>query len=163
MDRANFALLPNSESVQKLSPLVPERFVVFNPGSARASKRWPAEHFSFLADALSVPVVLVGAPGETAAAEVLAHCKSKPIDLSGKTSVADLVALISLSAAHIGGDTGSTHIAAALDIPAIGLYSATRPQRSCPYGQIDRCHFDPDGLSRIRPGDVLESVKEAIA
>ena len=61
----------------------------------------------------------------------------------GKANIEPVTAEVALklgrAAAHVGGDTGSTHIAAALDKPAVGLYSITRPQRSCPYGQIDRC------------------------
>ncbi|MER3497087.1 MAG: hypothetical protein C4320_10260, partial [Armatimonadota bacterium] len=85
-----------------------------------------------------------------------------PVNLLGETSVRELVALMSLAAAHIGGDTGSTHLAAALGIPAIGLYSITRPQRSCPYGGIGRCHYDVAGLDRISPDAVLPTVLNAL-
>ena len=84
------------------------------------------------------------------------------VDLTGKTTVAELIAVISLAEAHVGGDTGSTHIAAGLAVPAIGLYSATRPERSCPYGQIDRCIFRPEGLDKIEASDVFSLVQEAI-
>ncbi|MFI5385226.1 MAG: glycosyltransferase family 9 protein [Fimbriimonadales bacterium] len=162
-DRAEFALAPDPEALTVMRPSVPTDFVVVNPGAAWASKRWPVEHFATLIDSLPVKAVLVGATWETSGDEVMALCKSKPLNLTGHTSIAELIALISLARAHIGGDTGSTHIAAALGVPAVGLYSATRPERSCPYGQIDRCHYDPEGLSRIRPEDVLRTVKELLS
>jgi ADP-heptose:LPS heptosyltransferase len=161
-DRADFALVPDPESVVRTRNRVPDRFVVVNPGSARASKRWSTERFAELVDGLPLPTVLIGAPGETGAEEVSDLCKHKPINLSGQTSVLELIALISLAQAHVGGDTGSSHIAAALGVPAIGLYSATRPERSCPYGQIDRCHFDPEGMDMIKSADVLLTLTEAI-
>lgn len=173
-DRAEFNLMPSPEAVESmvsaLAPLATGRrweagsaFVVVNPGAAWASKRWPTAHFAELIDGLACPVVLIGSKGETAAEEVAAQCQSKPVNLSGQTTISELIALISLASAHVGGDTGSSHIAAALGIPAIGLYSATRPQRSCPYGQIHRCHYETEGLTRIQPSDVLKTVREAIA
>jgi len=64
-----------------------------------------------------------------------------------------------LAVAHVGGDTGSTHIAAALGIPAVGLYSITRPVRSCPYGQIERCLYEPRGLKYILPDQVFPQLE----
>ena len=99
--------------------------------------------------------------GENAVGE---PCRAaKPVSLVGKTSLGQLVGLIQLGAAHLGGDTGSSHIAAALGKPAVGLYSATRPERTCPYGQIARCHYDPTGLAAISPEAVATTLLEAIA
>lgn len=146
-----------------------ESLVVMNPGAGWATKRWPAGHFSRLIDELQasgVQAVLIGGKAATdrqAVDEVLAGCKTQPIDMAGQTSVRELIALIDLAAAHVGGDTGSTHIAAALGKPAIGLYSITRPERSCPYGQIARCHYDPQSLSNIQPEKVFATLQEALA
>jgi ADP-heptose:LPS heptosyltransferase len=141
---------------------------VINAGAGWASKRWPTQYFAKLIDGLEAQAqaVLIGGNADadrSAADEVIAACACKPIDLVGKTGIKELIGLISLAKAHLGGDTGSTHIAAALGIPAIGLYSITRPKRSCPYGQIERCHYDPDGLDRVLPGAVLSDVLEAIS
>jgi heptosyltransferase-1 len=94
---------------------------------------------------------------------VVAFSEHKPADLTGQTNIGELVSLIGLSAAHVGGDTGSTHIAAALGRPAVGLYSITRPARSCPYGQVERCQYDPQGLANIVPEQVHRAVMEAIS
>jgi heptosyltransferase I len=164
-DRADFGLVADRralESIQGKLGAVRD-FVVVNPGAAWASKRWPPEHFAELIDRLETKAVLIGSKGEKSAEAVASKCRAEPLNLSGQTSIAELIALLSLARAHIGGDTGSTHIAAALGVPAIGLYSATRPERSCPYGQIGRCHYDPQGLSRIQPEAVHNTVMEAIA
>jgi heptosyltransferase I len=173
MDRAEFWLKPKEPDVlsvrQKLKAegLV-GRFVVINAGAGWATKRWPPKHFASVIDKLAeagMASVLIGGKADAdraAAAEVVEACAHRPVDLLGKTNVRELVALIRLASAHLGGDTGSTHIAAALDIPAIGLYSITRPKRSCPYGQVDRCHYDPDGLMNIQPEQVAETIHQAI-
>lgn len=172
MERAEFSLEPKTDDtmqvVEKLGP-VDGPLIIVNPGAAWVSKRWPAAHFSQLIDRLSADgciCVLIGGKAQSdrdSSADVMTNCKSAPRDLTGQTSVRELVALIGIADAHVGGDTGSSHIAAALSKPAIGLYSITKPQRSCPYGQIERCHYHPGSLSDIDPVDVYGSVKEALA
>lgn len=160
-DYAEFALRPAPLS-EALDSKLPKDFVVLNPGAGWAAKRWAPAKFAQLIDALPLPAVLIGAPGEQASAEVAAQCREKPVDLGGQTSIADLIAVIDRARAHVGGDTGSSHLAAALRVPAIGLYSATRPERSCPYGQIERCHTAPNGLDGIEVRDVLRTVEDAL-
>ena len=109
---------------------------------------------------------LIGGKGEddlSVQSQIVAASRTEPIQMAGKTSIAELIALLSLSKGHVGGDTGSSHLAAGLGIPAIGLYSITRPVRSCPYGQIDRCHFDSKGLDYIMPEAVEETFLKAVA
>jgi len=168
--RAEFNLVPRPEDRQamaaKLAELgVGDRFVIVNPGAAWATKRWPSEHCARLADLLhgkGIDTVLIGSKGEKALGDSIRALTSHTKDMAGETNIRQLIALISLASAHVGGDTGSTHIAAALGIPAIGLYSITRPERSGPYGQIDRCHYDPQGLAHIRPEPVFATVLEAL-
>ena len=174
MDRAEFRLLPKEEDLESVTSLlsehgVPERFVVVNAGAGWATKRWTPSSFSTVIDELEsagVGAVLIGGRAQAdqdAANEVVLGCRSKPVNLLGKTSVRELVALISKGATHLGGDTGSTHIAAALGVPAVGLYSITKPERSCPYGQINRCHYHPDSLADIQAADVLKTIQEILA
>jgi ADP-heptose:LPS heptosyltransferase len=171
MDRAEFGLVPSEESLLDAKRLLGEvqpPFVVVNAGAGWATKRWPSTSFARVIAGLGesgVPTVLVGGTdyaAKEAGEAVHAACQklgvAAPVSLLGETSVAQLIALISLSTAHLGGDTGSTHIAAALGIPAVGLYSITRPERCCPYGQIDRTHYSPAGLDRIQPEPILQSL-----
>jgi ADP-heptose:LPS heptosyltransferase len=173
MDRAEFMLKPNPEDVIAVRQMLSDSgvsgtFVAINAGAGWVTKRWVPAYFAQVVDSLAsagVASVLVGgkAPADISAAnEVLAECKSKPISLLGQTSVRELVALVDLSAAHLGGDTGTTHLAAALNKPAVGLYSITKPLRTCPYGQIDRCCYEPSGLGEIKPEAVLVHLKEAL-
>ncbi len=85
-----------------------------------------------------------------------------PLAWTGTTTVGELMALLSLAQAHLGGDTGSTHIAAALGVPCVGLYSITNPRRSCPYGQIENCLYDPGSLKNITPETVEERLEEVL-
>ena len=173
MERAEFGLEPLQEDLTKVDALLAEAGVTYAPailnaGAGWVSKRWPPEHFADLGRRLvdaGVPVVMIGGPAEAdrAAAREVIESSGRPIvDLVGKTSVRELVALLSRARLHVGGDTGSSHLSAALGVPAFGLYSITRPQRSCPYGQIERCFYHPDGLANIRPDSVWAAVCDTL-
>jgi heptosyltransferase I len=172
--RADFGLVPHKDDRVAMRELLAKNgvtgpFVVLNAGAGWATKRWPATHFAVLVEMLAaknIQAVMIGgrAGADIEAAEaVLTHAKVPVANLLGQSSVRELVALISLGNAHVGGDTGSTHIAAALGVPAIGLYSITKPERSCPYGQIHRCHYHADGLAMIDPTEVFGTVWSAIS
>lgn len=169
---AQFDLAPQPDEVASVKTKLEALsgpLIVLNPGAGWVTKRWPPAHFSSLIDRLSADgcaCALIGGkaePDQAAAREVMQGCKSGPLNLAGQTTVRELIALIGLTAVHVGGDTGSSHIAAALGRPAVGLYSITRPERSCPYGQIARCHYDAASLANIQPVDVYKTVKEALA
>lgn len=173
VDRAEFslsALPPAVESLSKTWPQQNERpYAVLNPGAGWESKRWPAASFAELIvklDSLAVTSVIIGGKAEADLAardQVLALCSVKPVDLVGKTSLTELIALIEKATLHVGGDTGSSHLAAALSRPAIGLYGPTKPVRSCPYGQISRCLYNPSGLGSISAQSVIEKVEEVLS
>jgi ADP-heptose:LPS heptosyltransferase len=163
-ERAEFALKPDPTDVAKVRALLPSgEIVVCNAGAGWASKRWPAAHFASLANALhgeGKRVAFIGAESDRPAFEEVKKAgASNAFDLIGRTNVRELVALISIARAHVGGDTGSTHIAAALGVSAIGLYSITRPERSCPYGQRHNTLYDPAGLDKITPEQVLDRLR----
>src|SRR5256714_3597435 len=174
MDRADFRFAPSQEAIalgkEKLQDKSIEKYIVINPGGGWPAKRWPIERFAKLADLLKEfcqNVVLIGGHSldEISAAQRLTSlCKlAHPNSLVGETSLAELIALISLCEVHVGGDTGSTHIAAALGKPAIGLYSITSPLRSCPYGQIHNCLYNSESLSAIGVEQVFSKIMENVS
>lgn len=167
VNEADFCLQPRSDEVAKMQELLAgagrdesRPLVLANPSSARAVKRWSPDlmaHAARILDSAGFQMAFIGTAQEDWAYQEVAACGLPPVlNLLGKTSVTELVALISLAKAHIGGDTGSTHIAAALGVPAYSVYTATRPQRSCPYGQIHRCMTaDPVELTDLIKSELL--------
>lgn len=164
---ADFALSPDEAESAKMAALLDElgrdwsrQLVLVNPSSARSVKRWaPASmaHAVRLLDDAGFQVGFIGTSAdEPAFNEVEAEGLPPVLSLLGRTSVSEVVALISLAQAHVGGDTGSTHIAAALGVPAYSVYTVTRPERSCPYGQIHRClTTDPVELTDLMKKELL--------
>ncbi|MEM7202218.1 MAG: glycosyltransferase family 9 protein [Planctomycetota bacterium] len=82
----------------------------------------PATLFAAIADHLSrsrgLAVVVVGGPGEWVDGE-------KIVNLAGATSVEVSAAIIAGARLFVGPDSGSMHMASALDIPTLGLYGGT--------------------------------------
>ncbi|HMJ24305.1 MAG TPA: glycosyltransferase family 9 protein, partial [Pyrinomonadaceae bacterium] len=82
---------------------------VLCPGSINSrAKRWPAERYAELADRLAesgATVALIGSPGELdVSKEVCQHARHRPIVLTGKTTVAEATAIISLADVLITND-----------------------------------------------------------
>lgn len=97
------------------------------------AKRWPPEYYADIArDYLSGgwQVVLYGSVRDREVcgrihhdSGAVAHCH----DLAGRTTLAEVVDLLSLSAAVVSNDSGLMHIAAALHRPLLVVYGPTSP------------------------------------
>ena len=118
--------------------------VVLIPGAAphRPRKRWPAERFGALATVLAdrgeTPVILGTSVDAAHAATIRSVCP-QAIDLTGRTTLLQLAETIAGATLAIGNDTGPTHLAAALGIPTIVLFSAdSNPALTRPRGPTDR-------------------------
>ncbi|MBX3095226.1 MAG: glycosyltransferase family 9 protein [Fimbriimonadaceae bacterium] len=144
---ARFGLAPTQEDTARVRDLVvreggaPGRWIAVNPGAGWPTKRWHPHSVASLCDQISsagwVPI-LIGGPDVADVRDIVGQSAQKSfVDLVGKTSISELVALIDSCDAHVGGDTGSTHMAAALGKVAIGIYTVSDPRRVCPYGQIE--------------------------
>jgi len=109
---------------------LPERYAVLVPGAAphRPEKRFPAEKFRDVAAGLDMPAVVVGTAGERPLAQIIGG-----IDLTGKTDFFQLASVFRGAQLAIGNDTGPMHLAAALGVKCISLFSdASDPARTAP-------------------------------
>ena len=117
--------------------------VGFHPGARWPTRRWAPERFAALAqrvlDAHEHAFALVTAgPGETdAAQEALAPLPAARARLVEGWPIARFVALQSLCAAFVCGDTGPLHTAVAAGAPTLGLLSRNRPAMFFPYDERD--------------------------
>lgn len=117
--------------------------VVINPcamAKSRDWRDWTSEGYATVADTiagqLGMTVVLTGGPSsreKNVADTIFSLCHEKPMNLVGKTSIPELVAILDMARFVIAPDTGPAHIANALGTPVIGLYVATNPERAGPY------------------------------
>lgn len=112
--------------------------IVLNPSASAAWKLWPAAYWTAAATALAreAIVVLVGARDQQSRHHQIARQAGGGVrDLTGETSLAELIALLDRCTLHIAGDTGSSHIAAALGRSVVAIYGASDPRRLAPYAQ----------------------------
>ena len=101
------------------------------------AKEWPATRYSALIDMISqrgAECVLVGAPGERAKCDELAHAGGPAIVAAGETGIGELIALLSLCDGFVGNDSGCAHVAAALGVPTVAIFGSTDPGRTAPIG-----------------------------
>ena len=112
-------------------------YAVLLPGTNWATKRWPVEHFAAtvrpLRERFGLRSVVAGGPGD----RVLAAQIPDALDLTGRTNLRQLVALLEGAAVVIANDSGPMHIAAALGRPLVTPYGPTSPIRTGPYGRMD--------------------------
>lgn len=101
------------------------------------AKRWPPAQIATLAtqlvDELHALVVLTGAPNEAhLAAAVVTHCPRPLVNLTGQTTIPELVALLAASDVVVSGDSGPMHIACAVGTAVVALHGPTDPALSGP-------------------------------
>lgn len=119
------------------------RLIGMHPGARWPTRRWAPERFAALAqrslDAHRDAFVLVSAgPGEVAMADAV--LASLPMERARRIEgwpLARFVALQSLCAAWVCGDTGPVHTAVAAGTPTLGLMSRNRPAMFFPYPESD--------------------------
>lgn len=114
-----------------------------NPGSKMAIKRWDWERYARLADRISsefgAKIVLVGGKSDAEIHQkIISHSKCKPIDLSGRTTFAQVGAIAQRCQLFVGNDSGPLHIAAAVGTPTISLFGPSDPRLVAPRGEKHR-------------------------
>ncbi len=127
------------EDRAKVASMVPldQPFCVLLPGSNWPTKRWPAENFSALAPLVRERFGLAAVvAGGSEVSEIAARIPDAT-DLTGRTNLRELVALLERADLVIANDSGPMHIAAALGRPLVTMFGPTNPQRTGPYGRID--------------------------
>jgi heptosyltransferase-1 len=114
----------------------PTEYAVLLPGTNWLTKRWPIQRFAGLVNPLrerGLACVVAGGP------DVVAMAREIPgtIDVTGKTSLRQLTALLEGAALVVANDSGPMHIAAALGRPLVTPFGPTNPVRTGPYGRMD--------------------------
>ncbi|STP12852.1 ADP-heptose--LPS heptosyltransferase [Helicobacter mustelae] len=180
-----------SEPMQKdfLTPSLPCRVVGIGAGAAYGSaKAWLREYFAEVITFLleqKCRVLLLGSSAESMLNQkIIALLKQKDPsypkellhDMSGKTSITELVDVLAGLDLFIGNDSGPTQIAAALDTPLIVFFGPTPPTTlpwktenaiifnkhvSCAPCKQRECPLKHHACMReIKPEEVISAIKE---
>ena len=106
--------------------------IAVNPGASCPSKRWPAENFATLCDALAdrhkARIFIVSDEANKMSAQAVAKgMRYEPVNLAGKTTIGELAAILSKCSLFISNDSGPVHIACAVDVPVISIFGRNDP------------------------------------
>lgn len=116
--------------------LTPGTYVCLHPGARFPSRRWPPERFAAVGDRLArqgLRIVVTGSVAEAPlAAAVAASMRFPVLDLTGQTTLGALAALLAGARLLVCNDTGVSHLAAALRVPSVVIFSGADPQRWAP-------------------------------
>jgi heptosyltransferase I len=128
--------------------------LVVSPSSSHALRNWRPERYAAVIDhaaAHGLRVVLTGGPSvaeRTMADAILAATTSHPLDLTGKDTLKQLLALLARATMVLTPDSGPMHMANAVGSKVIGLHAASNPQRSGPYSDRRWCVDRYDAAAR---------------
>lgn len=128
--------------------------VGISPGAAYGTaKRWLPERFAEAAIRLSSPragsVALFGTASEKALCEqvrtAILHAGIPAVNLAGATSLREFIQLAAACHVFLTNDSGSMHIASALNVPTVAIFGATDHVGTGPTGdraRVVRQHVD---------------------
>ena len=161
-------------------PLVPPGTIVVHPGAGAAGRRWPAERFAavirrLLADGHTV--ALTGSEDERPLCRDVARRAGRDVvDLTGRTSIEQLCAVVAGAGAVLCNDTGMAHLAVAFATPSLVLFGPSSPAiwgppQGSPIHRVlwSGMHGDPHasaldpGLDLISVHDVTEALHDLLA
>ncbi len=124
----------------------PGHAILISPCSSHPLRNWHARGYAevadWLIDSCKRPVVLIGGPSSVErrmGQEIEAHMRHRPLNLIGKDTLGQALAMLERAACLVAPDSGPAHFAAALGTPVVGLYAATWSIRSGPAGSLEHC------------------------
>jgi len=139
--------------------------LLVSPVSSHRLRNWRPERYAAVMDHASLElgwrVALCGGPSEFEREfgdAILAQMKTRPLDLIGKDTLKQLMALLQRATLVLCPDSGPMHIANAVGTPVLGLHAASNPARSGPYSDRRWCVDRYDAAARKfrkKPADAL--------
>jgi heptosyltransferase II len=159
------------------------RIAVGAGASYGSAKCWPPQRFAQALNQLQAErdtdIILFGTPGEAAVSSAIQQGLKKPaIDLTGKTEIAELPALLSRCTMFLGNDSGAMHVAAAVGLPVVAVFGPTDPYGTAPVTPrstiiqeksycspcfLRRCPTDHRCMTAIAPERISSSLLSTLA
>lgn len=141
--------------------VVKSPYLLFAVGASSPLKMWPMHNFIWLARALAErgapkPVFCAGLADwvDKIALEQLAPAEA--IDLLGRTTLTELIALISQAQLVVTNDSGAVHLAAALAVPVVCIAGGGIVGRYVPYPAAEAADTDPVTVMVDEPMDCFD-------
>ena len=156
-DQSDFERLPHADVLKS------GQFACLHPGGRGLNRRWNVEGFIEVARGLAdrgLRVVMTGVAEERLLAEEVAGALADaPINLVGHTTLGSLGMVLSRSRLLIANDTGTSHVAAALQVPSVILSVGSDPSR---WNPLDGARHRVLPGPSTEAGDVLAQADELL-
>jgi len=135
-----------AERLAKAGIAATDTLIGINPGSIYGgAKRWLPDRFAESTERLCrrlnesgdrrTAVVILGAKGEEQLGrEIAAHLSAPSVNLSGATTIRELMATVKRCAVLVTNDTGPMHVASAFQVPVVAIFGPTDWRTTSPYG-----------------------------
>jgi ADP-heptose:LPS heptosyltransferase len=163
-----------------------EVLIAFGPGSKMPAKRWPLDRFievgrHIIARFPQSRVILLGGLDDFRLGEQITRTLgAKVVNLAGRLTVLESAEFLRRCILYVGNDTGVMHLAAAVGIPCVAIFSTRdHPGLWDPYGRnhvvlrkeppcagclLEVCvDHDTTCLKQIGTDEVLEAVQSILA
>ncbi len=172
-----------SELLRKNNILDTEPLVIISAGARSHIKRWHEEGFAQvcrgLIEELGAKIVLVGDRDDVVICQrIKKEIGDKALDLSGKTTIVELAALLERSRLLITNDSAVLHLAGYLNVPTLAIFGPTDENKYGPWSrtaaivkkdifcrpcQRAQCRFwTLDCMKLIKAQDVLSAAKKIL-
>jgi lipopolysaccharide heptosyltransferase I len=186
----NLTIYLSPETIRNVDRLLKEKavsasqpLIVLVPGTIWETKHWTIEGFAgvarqFLHDGYAV--ALAGTKRDEQRCRQIAAAAPGACDLSGKTTPADLAALIRRAEVTVTNDSGSMHVAASLGKPMVSVFGPTNPVHigpyerpdsvvrvdlscsPCNYRRLSQCPYDHACMKQVTSAMVVERVQKIL-
>ena len=129
-DEISLSLLPSD-------PARGDKLVAIFPGASVAQRRWGGERFGMVAKALAgkgYKIIILGSGADLADAEKITEFVKDSIDLTGRTTLKEVAAILKRCRLLVAADSGLLHIAYAAGTPTVSLFGSGIEKKWAPQG-----------------------------
>lgn len=150
--------LSKADSILRENGCDDEGYIVFVLGTTWESKNYPVENWIKLTNLLKGTNRKIVCVGDSKDKNVLNEIKEKVginsvVDLIGKTSLREMIAVLRKATVVVGGDTGPLHIAASLNLNTVTLMNPTSAEVVAPLnpkGIVLTADYDCNNCNKVK-------------
>lgn len=112
-----------------------DALIVLHPGVSEAKREYPEAYWiaagKLLAEEFGIPLLVTGSSSEKLLADrITAGIGAQAVSVAGTLDLGEFIQLVGKAMCVISVNTGTIHIAAAMQTPAVVLYAQTNPQHT---------------------------------
>ena len=146
-----------------------ENLMALNPWTSDPVKQWPADNFRELTKRLirelNIKIVIIGGKEEfKRSIDLFDNFDNNLFNLTGRTTLKQLAALIKKCKLLVSGDSGPVHLASAVGTPVVAIFRNDIPAKSArrwgPWGE-GNIVIEKERLSDITVDEVFNRVRRA--